>query len=242
MIDFSVIMPVRNNMNGVRLCLSAFQLFTHQKDKFEILLIVDNNDPDAEDYFYLCDDFKLKIIVHLVNPSDNFSNDYYNWALQHARGSNILVYNDDCYMQTDGWDDIVRKKIADNPQMNGVYLIDMMDSTRKCEANGKEFPRFPMISRKAVDAVGFFFVPTVRNWPADYVIWSIYSYVGCIIPCHEVKMQHNHNYDHINDPSKSRFMRILNEDRANGVFPVKSDEYIIKLVDAIRKKDPVANA
>lgn len=233
-IDFSVIMPVRNNINGLMVTLGAFNLFTRQKNKFEILLLVDNNDPDAEDYFELCSKFDIKIIVHMVEPSDNFSNDYYNWALQHARGSNILVYNDDCYMQTDGWDDIVRKKIKEQPQMNGVYMIDMMDSTRKCEANSAEFPRFPMISRKAVDAVGFFFVPTVRNWPADYVIWLIYKAVGCIIPCHEVKMQHDHNYDHVGDPSKSRFMRILQEDRANGVFPVKADEYINKLADAIK--------
>jgi hypothetical protein len=186
-------------------------------------------------YLEMCKDYNLNIYVHFVTPSDNFSNDYYNWALRHARGSNILVYNDDCYMQTYGWDDIVRRKIAEQPQMNGVYLIDLWDSTRTCEANGKEFARFPMISRKAVDAVGFFFVPTVRQYPADYVIWSIYQMVGCIIPCHEVKMQHDHNYDHVNDPSKSRFMRILEEDKANGVFPVKADEYINKLADAIAK-------
>jgi hypothetical protein len=214
--------------------LGAFELFTSQKDKFEIHLLVDEDDfPDATRYMELVDDYNLNITIHLVKPTDNFSNDYYNWALQHCRGSNILVYNDDCYMQTNAWDDIVRKKIAEQPQMNGVYMVDLMDSTRKCEANGAEFPRFPLISRKAVDTLGFFFVPTVRNWPADYVIWSIYKAVGCVIPCHEVKMQHDHNYDHVNDPSKSRFMRILQEDRSNGVFPVKADDYINKLADAI---------
>lgn len=233
MIDFSLIMPVRNNINGLMLTLGAFQLFTAQKDKFEILLLVDKDDPEAQEYLKIVSQFNLRIFVYPVYPSDNFSNDYYNWALQHCRGTNIMVWNDDCYIQTYGWDDIVRRKISEQPQMNGVYMVDMMDSTRKCEANGAEFPRFPMISRKAVDAIGFFFVPTVRNWPADYVIWSIYKAVGCIIPCHEVKMQHDHNYDHINDPSKSRFMRILNEDKANGVFPVKADDYINKLADAI---------
>jgi hypothetical protein len=236
MIDFSLIMPVRNNIKGLCLTLGAFQLFTHKKDKFEIILLVDNDDPDRNYYMYLPEEYKLNITVKLVTPSDNFSNDYYNWALQHCRGTNIMVWNDDCYVQTDGWDDIVREKIAGQPQFNGVYLVDMWDSTRTCEANGLEFARFPVLSRTAVDAVGFFFVPTVRNWPADYVIWSIYNRVGCIIPCHGVKLQHDHNYDHVNDPSKSRFQRILNEDKANGVFPVKADEYIIKLIGAIDGK------
>ncbi len=237
MIDFSVIMPVRGNIQGLKITLGAFELFTKQKDKFEVLLLVDNNDPDMSKYLELCKNYELKIFVHFVNPSDNFSNDYYNFGLTLVRGNNILVYNDDCYMQTYGWDDIVRRKIAEQPQMNGIYLVDIWDSTRVCEANGKEFARFPMISRKAVDAVGFFFVPTVRQYPADYVIWSIYQMVGCIIPCHEVKMQHDHNYDHVNDPSKCRFMRILEEDKANGVFPIHADDYINKLAEAINAKN-----
>ena len=236
MIDFSLIMPVRNNIKGLKLCLGAFDLFTAKKDNFEIVLVVDNNDPEMGKYIELCKDFDLRIQVHLVKPTDNFSDGYFNWALQHCRGTNIMVWNDDCYVQTNTWDEIVRRKIAEQPQLNGVYLVDMWDSTRRCEAHDKEFARFPIISRKAVDAVGFFFVPTVRQYPADYVIWSIYEMVGCIIPCHDVKLQHDHNYDHIGDPSKARFMRILREDQANGVFPVKADEYILNLKAAIDGK------
>lgn len=236
MIDFSLIMPVRNNIKGLMVTLGAFELFTHLKDKFEILLLVDNDDPDLERYIKLCGQYLLKIVVYPVKQSDNFSNDYYNWALQHCRGTNIMVWNDDCYMQTNAWDDIVRQKIAEQPQMNGVYMVDMLDSTRRCGSNGMEFARFPIISRKAVDAVGFFFVPTVRQYPADYVIWSIYKAVGCIIPCHDVKLQHDHNFDHVGDPSKLRFMRILEEDKKNGVFPIKPDDYINKLAEAIHGK------
>lgn len=233
MIDFSLIMPVRNNMAGLRLALGAFQLFTAQPNKFEIHLLVDDNDTDIDDYFSICEEFKLQIMVHIVKPTDNFSNDYYNWALQHCRGVNIMVWNDDCYMQTNAWDDKVRAKIAGYTGHNGIYMIDMWDSTRCHMGSGVEFARFPMISRKAVDIVGFFFFPTVRNWPADKVIWDLYSYVKRIIPCHEVKIQHDHNFDHENDPSKSRFMRILNEDKANGVFPVDAITPIKKLVEVI---------
>jgi len=235
-IDFSLIMPVRNNIKGLKVCLGAFDLFTAHKDKFELHLLVDDDDKDLSTYISMTRDYGLHIFIHVVKPTDNFSNDYFNWALQHCRGTNIMVWNDDCYVQTNGWDDIVRRKTAEQPQLNGVYLVDMWDSTRKCEKHGKEFARFPIISRKAVDAVGFFFVPTVRQYPADYVIWSIYEMVGCIIPCHEVKLQHDHNYDHVGDPSKARFMRILREDQANGVFPIKADDYINNLVEAIRGK------
>jgi hypothetical protein len=46
---------------------------------------------------------------------------------------------------------------------------------------------------------------------------------------HEVKMQHDHNYNHDTDPVKNRMLQILQEDKANGVFPVDCTEYISKI-------------
>lgn len=219
-IDFSVVMPVRGNIDGLRITLGSFNLFTAQRDRFEVILVVDDDDPDASFYLKLRGKFGYDIRVLIVKRSDNFSNDYYNAGAKLALGTNIMVFNDDCYMQTYGWDDIVRAKVVANPQFNGVYLVDMMDSTHDSTAS---YPKFPMISRKAVDSLGFFFFPQVRQWPSDKCIWDLYNGVGCVIPCHEVKMQHDHNFDHLNDPTKSKFIRILEEDKANGVFPVNPE-------------------
>lgn len=238
MIDFSLIMPVRNNIPGLKTCLGAFQLFTAKPDRFEIHLLVDDNDLDAEEYFELIANYKLQIFIHIVKPTDNFCNEYYNWALQHCRGKNIMVWNDDCYVQTMGWDELVRYKISINSHFKGVYLVDMMDSTRR-SPDGSEFPRFPIISRKAVDLLGFFFYPQVRIWPADKVIWDLYSKVGCVITCHDVKLQHDHNFNHSVDPSKSRMYRVLQEDINNGVFPVNADTEFSKLHYAITGKWPL---
>jgi hypothetical protein len=236
MIDFSLIMPVRNNIPGLKIALGAFQLFTVHPERFEIHLLVDDNDIDLNKYREIRDLSSLNIFIHLTKPTDNFSNDYYNWALQFCQGTNIMVWNDDCYMQTHAWDDKVRAKIAGYTGHNGIYMIDMWDSTRFFADSKIEFCRFPIISRKAVDIVGFFFFPTVRNWPADKVIWDLYAHVKRIIPCHEVKIQHDHNFDHEGDPQKSRFMRILKEDKANGVFPVNAVDAVSKLEKAINER------
>jgi len=234
--DFSIMMPVRNNIEGLKITLGAFQLFTAKPELFEILLIIDDNDPDISKYIGMIKEYKLQIFIHIVKQSDNFCNDYYNAHVKHCRGKNIMAFNDDCYVQTNKWDDIVRQKISKNPQLNGVYFVDVFDSTRfGCDSEGKkfEFARFPIISRKAVDIAGFFFFPQVRNWPADKVIWNLYVNVGCIIKCHEVKLQHDHNFDHAGDPTKSRFMRVLNEDIASGVFPIDARPQCQALYDAI---------
>ena len=232
-IDFSVILPVRNNIAGLKVALGAFQLFTAQPDKFEIHLLVDADDPDANKYIKLISEYRLQIFINIVQPTDNFSDGYYNHALQFCRGTNIMAWNDDCYMQTNDWDNIVREKIEQKAKYKGIYFVDLWDSTR-CHMGSKiEFARFPMISRKAVDICGFFFFPTVRNWPADKVIWDLYAMIKRIIPCHEVKIQHDHNFDHEGDPSKSRFMRILKEDKANRVFPVDASLPVTKLKEAM---------
>lgn len=231
-IDFSVVIPVRGNIDGLRITLGAFNLFTAQRDKFEVILVVDDDDPDASFYIKLKGKFGYSIRVMIVKRSDNFCRDYYNAGANIALGTNILMFNDDCYMQTYGWDDIVRFKVEANKHFNGIYLVDMMDSTHD---NNVVYPKFPLISRKAVELLGFFFFPQVRMYPADKCIWDLYKGVGCVITAHEIKMQHNHNYDHLNDPSKSRMMRILEEDKANGVFPVNATEEAKKLAAEIER-------
>lgn len=231
-IDFSIVIPVRNNVEGLRITLGAFNLFTSQRDRLEVILVADDDDPDAGFYDKLRGRYGYSIRVLLVKHSDNFCRDYYNAGANVATGDNIMMFNDDCYMQTYGWDDIIRQKVEANKHFKGVYFVDIMDSTYN---NTVPYPKFPMISRKAVDLVGFFFYPQVRMWPADKVIWDLYKSVGCVITAHEIKMQHDHNYNHNTDPNKNRMLRILKEDEANGVFPISADREVAILTDYITK-------
>jgi len=229
--DFSIVIPVRGNMAGLRVTLGAFELFTAQKDKLEVILVADDDDKEISDYRKLVALYTYDIFVYAVPRTDNFCESYYNFGARQAVGTNIMVFNDDCYVQINAWDDIVRRRIAENPQFNGVYLVSLMDSTYYDE-KGLEFPRFPMISKKAMETIGFFFFPQVRMWPADKCIHDLYRQVGCVITCHQVKLQHDHVYDK-GDPSKSRMYRIMNEDIANGVFPINGNVQAKKLLEAI---------
>ena len=240
--DFSVVIPVRGNLAGLRVTLGAFELFTAHKDRLEVILVADDDDQDLtiynkianpREFAYLEGDecYSFDIRAYGVPRTDNFCESYYNFGARQAAGTNIMVFNDDCYVQINGWDDIIRRKIEANPQFNGVYLVSLMDSAYYDEKD-LEFPRFPMISKKAMEAVGFFFFPQVRMWPADKCIHDLYKAVGCVITCHEVKLQHDHIYDKA-DPSKSRMYRIMNEDIANGVFPIDGNRQAKELIKAI---------
>ena len=232
--DFSVVIPVRGNIAGLRVTLGAFELFTTNKDMLEVILVADDDDKEISDYRKLVASYTYDISVYAVPRTDHFCESYYNFGARKAVGTNIMMFNDDCYVTINGWDDIIRRRIADNPQFNGVYLVNLMDSTYYDE-KGLAFPRFPMISKKAMETIGFFFFPQVRMWPADKCIHDLYKAVGCIITCHEVKLQHDHIYDKT-DPSKSRMYRIMHEDIANGVFPIDGNAQAKKLLEVINGK------
>lgn len=223
--DFSVVIPVRGNIHGLLVTLGAFELFTADKSKIEVLLIADNDDPDLYEYNSLVFDYPFDIQVCPVARSDNFCRDYYTYGALKSSGKNVIMFNDDAYIQTNKWDDIIRAKTEGKE----YYLVDIWDSTHEYE--GHSYPRFPMISRKAIDLLGFFFYPQVRMYPADMIIWQVYNHAGVVIPCHEVKIQHDHVPNA--DPTKSRLMQILREDKENGVFPVRIQPEIDKLKGAI---------
>ena len=232
--DFSVVIPVRNNIGGLLVTLGAFDLFTSNKKAFEVVLVVDDDDTDLPTYKRLKYGYDIKVLS--VAKSDNFCRDYYNYGANVSRGTNVMVFNDDCYMQTNKWDDLIRERIDANKHFNGVYLVSLLDSTFY-DSPKTPFPRFPMISRKAIDTIGFFFFPQIRMYPADKAVWDLYSAVGCVITCHQVKMQHDHNYNHSTDPSKLRMMKIFEEDRNSGVFPINANKEGKALKNAIEKKD-----
>lgn len=240
--NFSVVMPVRNNIGGLLLSLAAFQAFTYDKAGLEVLLFVDDDDNDLERYKAISKNYGYDIHVNVVGKSDNFSENYYNRGAKMSSATNIFAFNDDCYIQTAYWDKIIMDKIKMNSQFKGIYLVDIMDSTRKAHFTDDPkyiYPKFPVISKKAVDTIGFFFHPKVRIWPADKIIWDLYKAVGCVITCHDVKIQHDHNFNHETDPSKNRMLRVLNEDKANGVFPIDGTQYVKALYKAIDGKDLV---
>lgn len=233
---FSIVMPVRNNIAGLLVTLGAFELFTSDKRGLEVFLMVDDDDKDMTSYKRLQNKYSYDVTVVEVTRTDNFSDGYYNLGARMSSGENIWVFNDDCYVQTNKWDKIILDKIKANSHFNGIYMVSTMDSTFN-DTPETPFPRFPIISRKAVDTLGFFFVPTIRQWPADKAIYEIYHACGCIITAHEVKLQHDHNYNHNTDPSKNRMLRIMKEDMANGVFPYDGSEHVKALYKAITGKD-----
>ena len=219
--DFSFVLPTRGNLAELMGFITSLVDTVKDKDCFEILLAPDIDDPELERMKGMVKGYPVR--VYETHPTDNFNRDYFNFLTYKAVGKNIWCINDDVVMQTKHWDEIILNKIKvvnEEKKLNGVYLVDTFDSTH--EQGGNSFPRFPLISKKAVDAIGFLMFPQVRTWPADKVIYLLYACLDAVVPCHEVKIQHNWTGN--NDPEKSIIIQSFKGDIENGVFPV--DAYV----------------
>lgn len=204
--NFSIVLPSRGNKDHVKKMLDAFEVTTSDKDAIEVLLAIDEGKKDIRD-FVSGQDYNFDIYFYERPKTRNFSQDYYNWLANRSHGCNVWGFNDDAWVTTYDWDNIINKKIKETNW--SIYLVDTHDTTKSHPGN--YFCTFPMVSRKAICTMGFFLHPRVRVFPSDQVIFDTFKAANRIIDANEVIVYHNHIAE--TDESKSMMMEILNEDR-----------------------------
>jgi hypothetical protein len=229
--DFSFVFPTRNNIPGLLTFIKSCIDTADNKTKLEFCIVPDIDDPQLPEIKEAVKGYPVR--VYETHPTDNFNRDYFNWVTWKTVGRNVWCINDDAVMLTQGWDTIINEKTKGK----SLYLIDTWDSTHEHE--GISFPRFPLVSRDAIDTVGFLMFPQVRTYPADRVLYDFYNMLGIVIDCTEVKIQHNHIDS--GDPSKSKMYRIFREDCANKVFPVNCYVEHYKMKSKLAKENTNGN-
>lgn len=226
--DFSLILPSLGESYKVKRFLDSVERTTSDLNNIEVLFAIDEGKTEivrfVEDQGY---SFKIKFYQRPV--TDNFSNDYYNWLTSRSQGMNVWACNDDMWILTNWWDDIIRDKIA-RYRWN-VYLVDTKDKTR--DIVNKGFCCFPIVSREAINEIGFMFYPQIRIYPADKAIYGLYKEVGRIIPAHEVRV----NNTYASEDGNQRLWKIFQEDVKSGVLNVDITRETMRLL-YLCKDDP----
>ena len=222
---FSIVIPTRGNLSGLKDTLDSLLRNTRNLRELEVLLIMDRDDQDLEKIFALCEDYAFNITCY-VRPrtKGHFCDDYYNWGAEKTKGENIMMFNDDALILTPHWDDIVLTAIGERV----VYMLSFMDSTYH---DGKlSYPKFPMVSRRAYEALGCFFHPEIRMWGADNWLYSVHKEAGTIIECHQIEIQHNH----VLNPQFGEWFEINKKETP---FPYVINRQVVQLLEARGKYD-----
>lgn len=143
-IDFSFLLPTRER---TALCIKSIKSLKDLcKDisSFEVLLAFDDDD-QYQDILDFCAAEGIRH-KHIVTKRYGYRrlHAYINKLCEIAEGERLWLWNDDCYMETQDWDDITRQVVSQYPD----YVFDFKN-------NHFHFI-FPLVPKKYVDVMGHY--------------------------------------------------------------------------------------
>lgn len=179
---FSLLIPTRHRVSQLEIFLGTVADNTKNYDNIEVLIIHDDGDIITESYLHRCKKrfgFNIRI---LNRPQTEFLNrDYYNMMAHQANGEFMWLMGDDLVIVKKNWDIFLINKLNNflSFHKSRVVYVRIKDDTPLPETHLPEYANFPMISKEAVEAVGYFMPPEIPSWSADYMVYLVYCHEKC---------------------------------------------------------------
>lgn len=206
--NFTIFTPVRGRPQLVHELLGKIKENTKYLDKIECLFWHDDDDQLMIDYVSKTDfrEFGFSILF-FQNPRPESLNYAINFLAKKAKGDFCFNVNDDCQIVTKDWDEIVLNKIAQYKQEreikdNIIYCRTGDNSIDRNKEAG--YASFPIISKQAVDVLGFFMYEDFKGLGGDSSIYLLWKAIDRIVDCQEVQLDHIYH---------SNLFRVMSPDR-----------------------------
>ncbi len=186
--DFSIMIPTRKRVEMLKHLIRSVIDNTFNLDSVEIILMIDNDDTETIQAMpSIKETFSHLITLKVIRKarSFNISDYYYNsMALEASEGKYLIAVNDDAHFINKDWDRLALAKISSYLQDKPDDIFYGITEDREIEVKRDAsywFSCFPLISKKAVDALGFFFDPDYIKDGADWDIFGLYKDVNRVL-------------------------------------------------------------
>lgn len=183
MTNISLITPTRNRPNDLTHLLDTLMDTTANPEFIEVLFAVDKCDPVM---LPLLTDYerkyaKLNIKFFVVDRSDHFSKDYYNFLSLNANGRWIMCINDDSEFITPGWDAIINADMCKAAEEYGDDIL-LGIVTDGMERHGQlkirpDMSCWVMSSKEYVTLMHGLLIEEIYTWGGDYWIGRVFEFV-----------------------------------------------------------------
>jgi glycosyltransferase involved in cell wall biosynthesis len=179
--NFSLILNSRGRPNLLVNLLRSVKQKTHDLSKIEVLISCDQDDEITRQYSYLFNQFtfaKFEWIPRNTNLHQRMANSALDWAA----GKYIFILNDDVEFFTDNWDrqaiTVLDAYMQNKP--DGIVYGHTTDNS--CDKTlGADYSSFPIISRKAVEVLGFVMPTIYQGLGGDVITYRIYEAINRIV-------------------------------------------------------------
>lgn len=153
--------------------MSSIVAKTKDLSQIEFLIKIDDDDVGSGYHSELQNFFgpEVNYRIFVEARSGNICQDYYNYLAKQANGKFLWALNDDCiFMGPAFWDELVLNAVAERNLQDKISYINV-----GVTGHTDEFSPFPMLSREAYEALGYFHHHLIRTWDGDVILWNIFN-------------------------------------------------------------------
>jgi len=170
--------------------LASIKQTTSQIEKLEVIIGMDIDDEESlavaqglEEEYPFC--------RTIFRPRQHNMHCYLNFLARSCHGDFVMVLNDDCEFLTEDWDDMARTEIHRIHQTwkDGIFYIATSDNSID-KVGSKLYASFPMISKKAINTLGFFMEERFPAHGADVGTYRIYNAIKRTVYFDFIKINH----------------------------------------------------
>jgi hypothetical protein len=147
-----------------------------------------DNDDEATDAYVKTVPFDVKKVKFFASPKPTNLHAELNKLASICFGKYIFVFNDDCIMETRSWDKIALSKLK-NSFKDGVVYGQTSDTSAD-KNKDYDYSSFPIISRAAFNALGYFMKEEFVGLGGDSSIYRIYKEIDRIVNLKEIVIDH----------------------------------------------------
>jgi hypothetical protein len=188
--NFSIILNTRKRPIYLDSAINSLIDNAKNPDEIDFSVRYDNDDLETKAYVDSCpfDDGASMRVKFWSGPRPTNLHKELNFLAKISFGKYIFVFNDDCVMKTKDWDEIAFSKLEDSFEDGVVYGQTFDTSADKPE--GAEYSSFPIISRKAFEALGYFMKEEFVGLGGDSSIYRIYKEADRIVDLRDIVVDH----------------------------------------------------
>jgi glycosyltransferase involved in cell wall biosynthesis len=172
--DFSLFLNTRNRLGLLKDLLCSIEQTTNDLSQVEVIISVDVDDPLSIDF--LKSYHKIPNLTVCIQDRPSNLHESINKMAAISTGDFLLVLNDDVVFRTQSWDKAILSEVDKDKILYLKTFDTSIDKTNSCE-----YSSFPMLTRPAYEALGFFMSERFVSHGGDVHLWRIFNDADCIL-------------------------------------------------------------
>lgn len=174
--NFSLILNSRGRPQLLGNFLESVHYTTKDHSNIEVLISCDNDDIETYDFFKEHGEMWPWANFEFIERGPGLNSRLTNLA-KRSTGKFIFNINDDTEILTNGWDEETYKILSQQPDI--IYGRTTDNSADHAPNVG--YSSFPIISRKAFEALGYFMSERFGGLGADVHLFRIFDTLGLVV-------------------------------------------------------------